>query len=245
MVVILKIYSKTDVGKVRSSNQDAYFAGELVPNGALAIVCDGMGGANAGNVASETAIKIISEYILRSYRAGMDEFETEKMIKNAIISANMEIYDMAVKTPDLSGMGTTVVVALVIDSLAVIAHVGDSRAYLVGEDLKQLTRDHSVVQSLLESGKITVEDAKVHPRKNVITRALGAEENVLIDCTSVNLEEGKTLLLCTDGLSSYADASNILNVFNTTNPADVPNELVNLANFGGGGDNITVLTISL
>ena len=241
----MRICSKSDVGIKRKNNQDAYFAGELSAVAAFAVVCDGMGGANAGNVASETAVKVISEYVLRSYRTAMDSFEIEKMLKNAIESANIEVYEMAQKDAELSGMGTTAVIALIQENTAVIAHVGDSRAYLVGDEFTQITRDHSVVQSLLESGKITPEDAKVHPRKNVITRALGAEENVLIDCTSITLEEGQTLLLCTDGLSSYADSSSILNVLNTTNPADVPNELVNLANLGGGGDNITVLTVSL
>lgn len=241
----MNIYSKTDVGKVRETNQDAFFAGELVPSGALAIVCDGMGGTNAGNVASETAIRIISDYVLRSYRANMDEFEIEKMIKNAMVSANMEIYDMALKDSELKGMGTTAVVALVIGNTATIAHVGDSRAYLVNENLRQLTRDHSVVQSLIESGKISPEDAKIHPRKNVITRALGAEENVLIDTVSVTLNTQDRLLLCTDGLSSFVDAQNILKIFSTVKDSHVPQELVKLANKGGGSDNITVVTLSL
>ena len=241
----MKIYSKTDVGKVRTTNQDAFFVGELLPSGALAIVCDGMGGANAGNVASETAIKIISEYILRSYRTNMDSFEVEKMIKNAMISANMEIYDMALKCSELSGMGTTAVVVLVIGDEAVIAHVGDSRAYLVNDKIQQLTRDHSVVQSLLESGKITPEDAKVHPRKNVITRALGAEENIIIDSTVLCLKPEDTLLICTDGLSSLVDSAKILKVFGGTEPDLVPDKLIKLANSRGGSDNITVVTLSL
>ena len=162
----MKIYSLTDPGKVRSSNQDAFFAGELVPDAAFAVVCDGMGGANAGNVASQTAVKVISEYIIRSYRPKMGSFEIEKMLKNAIVSANIDVYDMALKDSSLNGMGTTAVVALVHNNDVVIAHAGDSRAYLVDENLTQLTRDHSVVQSLLESGKITPEDAKVHPRSD-------------------------------------------------------------------------------
>lgn len=241
----MKIHSKTDVGIVRSTNQDAFFAGELVPDAAFAVVCDGMGGAKAGNVASETAVKIISEYVIRSYRANMDGFEIEKMLKNAIISANMEIYDMALKNSDLSGMGTTAVIALVHGGTAVIAHVGDSRAYLVENGkMTQLTRDHSVVQSLIESGKITPEDAKVHPRKNVITRALGAEENIVADSGQLPFNEGQTLLLCTDGLSSYAEAADILKVFGTANSDAVPQELVKLAINGGGGDNITVVTLA-
>lgn len=241
----MKIYSITDPGKVRSSNQDAFFAGELIPDAAFAIVCDGMGGANAGNVASETAVKVITDYILRSYRAKMDSFDIEKMLKNAIVSANIDVYDMSLKDATLSGMGTTVVAALIHNDEVVIAHVGDSRAYLIDDSLQQLTRDHSVVQSLVESGKITPEDAKVHPRKNVITRALGAEENVVVDSMQLVLKEGQTLLLCTDGLTGYAESDEIFNIFKTTDAELVPEKLVELAINGGGGDNITAVTLSL
>ena len=150
----MKIYSKTDIGKVRSANQDAYFAGRIGDNAVFAVVCDGMGGANAGNIASENAVRSISEFVIRSYRDGMTNEEIEKTVKNAVISANIELYDMSVSDKALNGMGTTAVLAFVYGNTAVIAHVGDSRIYLVNSGIKQLTRDHSVVQSLIESGKI-------------------------------------------------------------------------------------------
>ena len=240
----MKIYSKTDIGKVRSSNQDSYFAGELQNGAVFGIVCDGMGGAKAGNVASETAVKLISDYVLRSYRDSMDEFEAEKMLRNAIESANIEIFESASKDEELKGMGTTVVVALVQENKAVIANVGDSRIYLIGEEITQITRDHSVVQSRIESGKITPEDAKIHPVKNVITRALGVEEKIVVDTSSLELSKGETLLLCTDGLSSYVDSEEIFKVFKKHNVENVPEELVKLANKHGGGDNITVVTLT-
>jgi len=240
----VKIHSKTDIGKARHSNQDAFFVGELENGAVFAIVCDGMGGANAGNVASETAVKVISEYVLRSYRIGMDGYKIEKMLQNAIESANIDIYEMASANTDLEGMGTTAVIALVDNSVAVIAHVGDSRAYLVNDKLIQLTKDHSIVQSLIESGKITPEDAKVHPRKNVITRALGAEKDVVADTVQIEFPEGQTLLLCTDGLSSFAESEDILQAFKQNDSTEVPQKLVDLANKGGGGDNITVVTIT-
>lgn len=240
----MEIYSMTDVGLKRSSNQDAFFAGELLQGAAFAVVCDGMGGANAGNVASQTAVKIISEYILRSYRDSMKDFEIEKMLMNAIDSANMEVYEKSVKETELSGMGTTAVIALVQGDTVVFAHVGDSRLYLVDDDIVQLTKDHSMVQKLIESGKITPEDAKVHPTKNVITRALGVEANVISDSNTIQLKEGQSLLLCTDGLSGFVDKTDILNVFKTKDIDSAADELIRLANENGGGDNITAVILS-
>lgn len=229
---------------VRSTNQDAFFASELSENACFAVVCDGMGGANAGNVASENAVKRISEYIIRSYSENMSVDDIEKIVKNAVISANIEIYDMAMNDLELAGMGTTAVVALVQGSTAVIAHVGDSRIYIINNSIKQLTRDHSVVQSLVESGKISPEEAKFHPRKNVITRAIGAEEEVIVDCSSFNLSDNETLLLCTDGLTNYLETDNIFEIFKNTEIAEVADELVKAANLNGGGDNITVVTVT-
>ena len=240
----MRIFSKTDKGRVRSDNQDAYFAGRISDNAVFAVVCDGMGGANAGNVASENAVRHISEYIIRSYRDSMDITELEKTVRNAVTSANIELFDMSASEQSLSGMGTTAVIALIRDGEAVIANVGDSRIYLVNENIKQLTRDHSVVQSLIESGKITPEDAKYHPRKNVITRAIGAEGSVTADSSVIRLNRGDSLLLCTDGLSNYLDDNEILGVFKNTDISAVPEALVEKANLNGGGDNITVVTLS-
>lgn len=240
----MKIFSKIDIGRVRLSNQDACFTRELPDSSVLAIVCDGMGGAKAGNIASENAVRLISDYVLHSYRRLMDSGAVCKLLKNAVRSANIEIYDMSMKSADLSGMGTTAVVALVTERFAVVAHVGDSRAYLVGDTVTQLTRDHSVVQSLIESGRLTPEQAKVHPRKNVITRAIGTEEDVTADCDELVLENGQTLLLCTDGLSNYLEPSEILETFRSNEISRVADQLVALANQNGGGDNITVVTVT-
>ena len=240
----MQIFSKTDRGRVRTDNQDAYFAGKITDDAVFAVVCDGMGGATAGNVACELAVRHISEYVIRSYRDGMDMTDTEKTLKNAIVSANISLYDKAVNNAELAGMGTTAVAAFVKDGTAVIAHVGDSRIYLVNGEIKQLTRDHSVVQSLIESGKITPEDAKVHPRKNVITRALGAEENVAVDSDCLNLSNGDTLLLCSDGLTNFLDDKDILKVFQNNDISAVAERLVEEANENGGGDNITVVTVT-
>lgn len=241
----MKIFSKTDKGKVRADNQDAFFAGRISDSAVFAVVCDGMGGANAGSVASENAVRHISEYIIKSYRNEMSADELETLVRNAVISANIELYDMSVNDPLLSGMGTTAVIALVKEGGAVIANVGDSRIYLVNEEIRQLTRDHSVVQSLIESGKITPEDAKVHPRKNIITRAIAAEENITPDSAVIKLNYGDSLLLCTDGLSNYLDDGDILNIFKNTDISAVPEALIERANSNGGGDNITVVTLTV
>lgn len=240
----MRIFSKTDTGLVRTTNQDSYFAGEIAENAVFAVLCDGMGGANAGNIASETAVKRIYEYVNKSYRKNMSAQDIEKLLKNAVVSANIELYDMSVNNPALSGMGTTAVLALVRNGYAVMAHVGDSRIYLVNDDIKQLTRDHSVVQSLIESGKITPEDAKVHPRKNVITRAVGAEEEITVDTAGLALSPGDTLMLCSDGLTNYLETEDILNIFKSTDIENIPSALVDAANAGGGGDNITVVTVT-
>lgn len=238
----VQIFSETDKGIKRHTNQDVFVAAELEQEAAFAIVCDGMGGANAGNIASETAVKTISDYIIHSYRVNMDSLDIEKMLKNAIESANIDVYEMALKDENLKGMGTTVVVTLVKGDFAVIAHVGDSRAYLMNKDLTQLTRDHSIVQSLVETGKITSSEAKIHPRKNVITRALGAEENVMPDISTIAISKDDLILLCTDGLTSYAAEEEIkAELLNFD--SSIADRLITLANDGGGGDNITVVVL--
>lgn len=241
----MEVFSKTDIGKRRQSNQDACFTGRLYENTMLVIVCDGMGGANAGNVASEMAIKCISEYVGKSFRKKMDENDMAEMLKNALISANIEIYDMSRKNDQYSGMGTTAVVSIVKDKTAVICHAGDSRAYLVNDDITQLTKDHSIVQSLIESGKLTPDEAKTHPRKNVITMALGAEEDISPDILTVQLKEKDSILFCTDGLTNFVETPDILNIFTTNEINSVATTLVERANQNGGGDNITVVTVTI
>lgn len=241
----MQIFSKIDIGKMRTSNQDAYYSVKLSDNSAIILVCDGMGGANAGNVASETAIKLIADYILKSYRPAMNSQDIEKVLCNAISSANLELFDMAKNNEEYNGMGTTLVAAHIKGNDAVICNVGDSRAYLINDKITQITRDHSVVQSLIESGKLSIEDAKVHPRKNVITRALGAEENVIPDVFERTIENGEYLLFCTDGLSNFVESQVILDTVKNSKTENIAEILVNKANSNGGGDNITVVLVAI
>ena len=237
-------YGKTDVGRVRVSNQDAFLIEQLTDDTVLAVVCDGMGGANAGNVASELAARSIVDFVKRSFRASMSSDELGRLLCNSITSANIVVYDMSLSSPEFNGMGTTVVAAIASKEFTVIAHVGDSRIYLVSDEAVQLTRDHSVVQSLLESGKLTPEEAKVHPRKNVITRALGTDAEVLVDRDELGaIEEGQTLLLCTDGLSNYLENSELKEIIDNNTAERVVEVLVARANINGGRDNITAVTV--
>lgn len=238
------IHSKIDKGIIRNSNQDAFIAGQLAENITFAIVCDGMGGANAGNIASEIAVKTVSEYLYNSFRDNMTLNDFERTLKNAISSANLLIFNRAVKDEALKGMGTTIVAAIVKDNDAIIAHVGDSRIYLLNDEIKQLTKDHSIVQTLIENGEISPDDAKHHPRKNVITRALGVEAEVVADFDELTLNTNDTLLLCTDGLTNYVPEANIYEIFKQNDLSLVSETLVSKANENGGGDNITVVTLT-
>ncbi|MBO4339057.1 MAG: Stp1/IreP family PP2C-type Ser/Thr phosphatase [Clostridia bacterium] len=241
----MKIVAKTDTGKVRASNQDAYAAGEL-PNGvAWAVVCDGMGGAAGGNVASTTAVKIISEQISSKYRENMSSRSIKNMLFSAIIAANVSVYEISCSNEELRGMGTTVVACILAGNEAYIAHAGDSRAYILHEnDLTQLTRDHSMVQDLVEIGKITQDEAKHHPRKNIITRAVGVDQNIDIDFCVEELKDEDTLLICTDGLTNYVDIDEIREITAENSFYGYAESLVRRANENGGGDNITVVALA-
>lgn len=240
----MRIFSKTDIGKVRSINQDAYAASILPDGSAFAVVCDGMGGANAGDVASKLAAETISQYVTNAYTPNMNSDDILKLLNNAVVSANIEVFTLSEKESQLNGMGTTVVAIIAGNRQAFICNVGDSRAYVIGDDLKQITRDHSVVQNLVESGKLSPEEARVHPKKNVITRALGVEENVLSDTYSVTFEEKDIILLCTDGLSNYVDDKKIFDIVKNNSIDKITDLLILEANNGGGRDNITATVIS-
>lgn len=241
----MKIVAKTDIGLTRTSNQDSYAAGELPGSVAWAVVCDGMGGTNGGNLASSTAVKIISERISSSYRQGMSFSSIKNMFMSAIIAANVCVYDMSKENPELSGMGTTVVVAIVANERVYVAHAGDSRAYiLTSGKLHQLTKDHSFVQEMVDSGKLTIDEAREDPRKNLITRALGVSEELQIDFCEEDISENDVLLICTDGLTNYVEPDEIYELTEDGKFYEFAERLVNRANNNGGGDNITVVTVS-
>lgn len=241
----MKIVAKTDKGKVRASNQDAYAVGEFPDEVAWAVVCDGMGGAAGGNIASALAVKVISDKINASYREKMSPSSIKNMLDSALIAANIEVYDMADTKPELRGMGTTVVCAVVKNSCAYIAHAGDSRAYIFNKDnLSQVTTDHSFVQDLVNKGKITAEEAQNHPNKNLITRAIGVDKSIEIDFDEVEMDDDDVLIICTDGLSNYVSDMEMINEVSDGRYYAFADRLVKKANNNGGGDNITVVAIA-
>ncbi len=241
----MRIASKTDTGIVRSSNQDSYAAGELLEGTAWAVVCDGMGGANGGNIASANAVKIISEYISSSYHEGMSSNSIRALLESSICGANVRLYDMSRTIESLAGMGTTVVAVIISGGVAHIAHAGDSRAYFIRDNkLTQITRDHSIVQSMIDKGQLTEEEAKKHPNKNVITRALGVAEDIGIEYNEVDFEDNDCILLCTDGLTNYLSVAEIEEKIKDKNFYEYPQILIDSANDNGGGDNITLVVLS-
>ena len=241
----MKIVAKTDIGLQRESNQDSYAAGELPGAVAWAVVCDGMGGAAGGNFASSTAVKVISERITSSYRDGMSASSIRNMLTSAIAAANISVYDMSKADPELTGMGTTVVVAIVVDNNVFIAHAGDSRAYILSDgSLNQLTKDHSIVQEMIDNGTLTPDEAKIDPRKNIITRALGVDYELRIDFDIADIGEKDVLILCTDGLTNFVEPQEIYELTDDGKFYEYAERLVGRANSNGGGDNITVVTMS-
>ncbi len=241
----MRIVAKTDIGKIRPNNQDSYATGELPNSVAWAVVCDGMGGASGGNVASSTAVKIISERITSSYKDGMSYNSIKNMLTSAIAAANIEVYDQSKADTSLAGMGTTVVVAIITENSVYVAHAGDSRAYVLSKgQLNQLTKDHSLVQELVDSGRLTFDEAKDDPRKNIITRALGVNDELRVDFCEEFIDENDIVLICTDGLTNYINDEGIVQLSASVEFDSLAERLVDIANENGGGDNITVVTMS-
>jgi protein phosphatase len=241
----MKIVARTDKGVVRDNNQDSYTAFELEDGAVLAVVCDGMGGAAEGALASSEAVRIIREQIAERYISTMSDISLKGLLISAIENANKHIYNLSKTDESYEGMGTTAVVALVANSFVYIVHAGDSRAYKISDgELIQLTRDHSVVQNMLEKGEITAEEADEHPSKHLITRALGVDDFIRTDFCQEPFEENEVLILCSDGLTNYSKPDDILRLTSDGCYYKYADRLVNLANQNGGGDNVTVVAVA-
>lgn len=238
---MLKTFSITDIGKRRETNEDYVFTSDVpvgnLPN--LFIVADGMGGHNAGDYASSQTVKIVVRTV-----SELKETEPEQIIRSAITKANSFIRQKSLEDEHLSGMGTTLVVATYINDKLIVANVGDSRLYVIGEDMVQITRDHSLVEEMVKMGGIDRESARNHPDKNIITRAIGVKDEVQADFFSVIIEEEDKILMCTDGLTNMLEDKEIEQIVRSSQDVvEIAGNLITAANDHGGRDNIGVILI--
>lgn len=245
----MEIAMKTDVGRIRTINEDRVLVKVVHSGVSWGVIADGMGGHQAGDIASQVAVDTINEHLqqlLTADASEQDEVELAALLREAVFRANEKVFTIASSEDHYHGMGTTVVVSLMTNNKLVIGHIGDSRAYRWdGEQLIQLTEDHSLVNELLKSGQISAEEANHHPRRNVLTRALGTEPFVEVEVKSFSWKPHDILLLCTDGLSGLVERERIQQVLSTADELEGKSEqLIELALQAGGDDNVTVLLVA-
>ncbi len=243
----MQYWGLTDPGCVRTQNQDVCQMLELDRSSLLCVVCDGMGGAKSGNIASNLAADVFTRAVKDGWRAGMSAEELDGFLRQTVKLANYTVYDQARQFEDFVGMGTTLVAALVRGKQATVLNVGDSRAYHINrEGVRQITVDHSIVQMMLSRGELTPEQARVYPGKNLITRAIGTETAVQCDIFHVELEREDTLLLCSDGLSNLLDEQELL--FEVVHGGPIEEccqRLLDIAKNRGAPDNVTCVLVQL
>lgn len=237
----MKISSLTDIGNTREMNQDYLYSSEeavgKLPN--LFLVADGMG----GHIAGEFASRYVVEHIVRSIEGSKEE-EAVAILSESIETANRKLKEYADAHQQMRGMGTTVVAAVIQGRTLIAANVGDSRLYIVGDEITQVTQDHSLVQEMVRLGQMDAQSARNHPDKNIITRAVGVSEEVKIDIFERQLRAGEYIILCSDGLTNMVEDSVILEILHGTGSlSDKAERLIELANKNGGKDNITVIII--
>ena len=243
----MQAWGLTDPGCVRVQNQDAYGVHTFEEDSLLCTVCDGMGGAKSGNVASSLALQIFMQEVTRLRKPGMSQEQAGQMFREAVRLANFTVYDQSRQFEEFDGMGTTLVAVMVRGRKATIVNVGDSRAYHVGKGgIRQVTKDHSLVQMMVDRGDLTPEVAKSYPGKNFITRAIGTETTVLCDIFHLDVGKGDYLLLCSDGLSNLLDDQEILfEVVHGVYKQNCCKRLLNIAKNRGAPDNVTSVLIAI
>ena len=241
----MQYWGLTDPGCVRTQNQDAFQTLQLDRNTLLCVVCDGMGGAKSGNVASSLAVEVFADEVKRTWTAGMEQEAIDRMMDGALKLANFTVYDQSQQFEEFRGMGTTLVAMLVHGQRATVVNVGDSRVYRVNRDgIRCITKDHSLVQMMVDRGELTPEQARTYPGKNYITKAIGTESLVVGDLYHLDLERGDSLLLCTDGLSNLMDAQEILfEVVHGVNKQYCCQHLLDVAKNRGAPDNVTSVLV--
>lgn len=243
----MQYWSLTDIGCVRTQNQDAHQLERLDRNTLLCVVCDGMGGAKSGNVASQLAVDVFMEQTRRNFTSGMDLESVEQLLVDAVRQANFTVFDQSQREEAFSGMGTTLVAALIQGKTVSVVNVGDSRAYHVGKHgIRRITTDHSLVEMMVRRGELTPERARTYPGKNYITRAVGTEAVVECDFFHTDMERGDCLLMCTDGLSNLMDDQEMLfEVVHGVNKQDCCQHLLEIATSRGAPDNVTCVLVQL
>ncbi len=243
----MQSWGMTDPGCVRKQNQDAYHIEQLDRSSMLCIVCDGMGGAKSGNIASTLATEVFVQEVRRNWVSTMDQEKIDQMLRSAVKLANFTVYDQAQQFEEFDGMGTTLVAVLIRSRKATIVNVGDSRAYGINSDgIRQLSVDHSVVQMMVDRGELTPEMARTYPGKNLITRAIGTEPMVVCDLFHTEVAKGDYVLLCSDGLSNMMDDQEILfEVVHGVKKEHCCQRLLNIAKNRGAPDNVTSVLVMI
>ena len=241
----MQSWGLTDPGCVRKQNQDAYRIEQLDRETLLCVVCDGMGGAKSGNIASSLAVEVFVEEIRRSWVKKMESDRVDQMLRSAVKLANFTVFDQSAQFEEFDGMGTTLVAAVVRKNKATVVNVGDSRAYGINRTgIHQISKDHSLVQMMVERGELKPEQAKSYPGKNFITRAIGTEPIILCDLYHQDAEKGDYFLLCSDGLSNVLDDQEILfEVVHGVNKARCCERLLSIAKKRGAPDNVTSVLV--
>jgi len=245
----MNIFGLTDIGAARKDNQDSYAIRMLADDFAVAVVCDGMGGAQAGNVASAVAVEVFCAAVEDACKDGIpkDAQSRQEILSEACRKANERVFERSVSAIEYQGMGTTLVAAMVFQDEIHVVNVGDSRCYLVDEaGAHQITLDHSLVQVLVERGDITPEEARVHPKKNLITRAMGVDSHVISDLYRVPHTENNWMLLCSDGLSNMlSDEVLHSEIIHAETPEECARRLLALTLEQGAPDNVTIVLARL
>jgi len=247
----MEVAYRSDIGKIRDLDEDSILViridsvySSIRQERALFILADGMGGHNAGEVASSLAVRKIAEYLFPTL-ISLADVDWSLALRSGIKEVNKSVIDYGIKNPEFQGMGTTLVVAILIDRKLYVGNIGDSRLYLINgnrKEIRQVTKDHSLVQKLVDNGKITKEEARDHPQKNIITRAIGCFPEVEADTFELDLERDDIILLCCDGLTDVVDDDEIKEiVLRNKDIQKVCDELIKAANDRGGPDNISVI----
>ena len=241
----MQYWGLTDVGCIRAQNQDAFLVEQLDKHTLLCVVCDGMGGAKSGNIASTLAADVFVQQVRQTWNGEYNQGDVDRMLKNAVKLANFTVYDQSQQFEEFTGMGTTLVAVLISGKWATIVNVGDSRAYFIYRvGIHQITVDHSVVQLMINRGELTPEQAKTYPGKSLITRAIGTESMIACDLFHKKVSRGDCILLCSDGLSNLMDDQEILfEVAHGQDKSKCCQRLLNIAKNRGAPDNVTSIMI--